>query len=172
MLRRLFPGAIEPSQDAYDTGPLRRHPATRRTRWLWVVPLVAWCVFLFGWVVAHDPGPGLSLSDRGWLTVGLAGLLALLLAEHRRASAGRLARMLAEYTAVALLALLLTSSAHPQAKGAIPPGAKPPQAAQAIDLTAGCPEIARVRAWLECVRQHANAIADRAPTTTTGRDSR
>src|SRR6266542_1945005 len=53
MLSRLFPGAVERFEDDYDTAPLRersyqrsrghlrRHPATRRTRWLWLVPLAA-----------------------------------------------------------------------------------------------------------------------------------
>src|SRR6266699_3163391 len=117
MLRRLFPGAIE-SEDSYDTGPLRwpspgsrplrRHPATRRTRWLWLMPLVAGFLAVLGIVVSHDPGPGLSLSGRGWFTIGLAGLLMVLLAIHR--NTGQLLRALAEYTVVVLLAVLLVTA--------------------------------------------------------------
>src|SRR6266487_4407795 len=98
MLRRLFPGAIQPPRDAYDTGPLRwplpRHPATRRTRWLWLVPLVAGFVAVLGVVISHDPGPGLALSNLGWFTIVLAALLVALLAIHR--NTGHLLRALAE----------------------------------------------------------------------------
>src|SRR6266511_3971897 len=89
MLSRLFPGAVERFEDDYDTAPLRersyqrsrghlrRHPATRRTRWLWLVPLAAGFLTVLGWVLAHEPAPGLALSDRGWLEIGLAGALVL-----------------------------------------------------------------------------------------------
>src|SRR6266540_4258238 len=121
MLSRLFPGAVERFEDDYDTAPLRersyqrsrghlrRHPATRRTRWLWLVPLAAGFLTVLGWVLAHDPAPGLALSDRGWLEIGLAGALVLLLSLHRSDSTWRLVRMLGEYAAVALLTVLLVT---------------------------------------------------------------
>src|SRR6266545_1248967 len=127
MLSRLFPGAVERFEDDYDTAPLRersyqrsrghlrRHPATRRTRWLWLVPLAAGFLTVLGWVLAHDPAPGLALSDRGWLEIGLAGALVLLLSLHRSDSTWRLVRMLGEYAAVALLTVLLVT----------PPGVQP-----------------------------------------------
>jgi hypothetical protein len=171
MLRRLFPGAIQPSRDAYDTGPLRwplpRHPATRRTRWLWLVPLLAGFGAVLGIVVSHDPGPGLALSGRGWFTIALAGLLVALLAIHR--NTGQLLRALAEYTVVVLLAVLLATATGMQQP---PPAAKQPASrAGATAKPAGdaCPSIVRVRDWLTCLwhtSQEASRRAHPTPTTT------
>jgi len=141
-----------------------------RTRWLWLVPLLAGFLTAFGWVVAHDPGPGLHLSNRSWLTLGLAGLLTLLLGKHRVAGPRQLAAMLAQYAAVALLTLLLTTTpaGHPTAKSAAKPAAHPPAQAQALAVGDGCPGIRRLRAWVTCVLQQANDEAKRlSPTTTT-----
>src|SRR6266496_998598 len=150
MLQRLFPGALERA----DTGPLRspltRHPATRRTRWLWTVPLAAGFLTVFGWVAVHDPGPGLSLSDRGWLEVGLAGLLVLLLA-----------------------VLLVTATGMRQTPA---PAAKHPAArAGTAANVAGdaCPSVVQVRDWLACLWQAGQEAARRShPPTTTPRNSR
>jgi len=174
MLQRMFPGALERA----DTGPLRspltRHPATRRTRWLWTVPLAAGFLTVFGWVAVHDPGPGLSLSDRGWLEVGLAGLLVLLLAVHRYDSTWRLVRMLAEYAAVALLAVLLVTATGMRQTPA--PAAKHPAArAGTAANVAGdaCPSVVQVRDWLACLWQAGQEAARRShPPTTTPRNSR
>jgi hypothetical protein len=175
MLRRLFPDALDLSEDDDDTapfrlrrrGPLRRHPATRRTRWLWMVPLAAGLLAVLGWVLAHDPGPGLALSDRGWLQVGLAAALVLLLALHRSDSTGRLLRMLGEYTAVGLLAVLLASPASVQHT---PTPQHPAAQARAAAEVAGdaCPSIVQVRAWLACLWQASQQAArgHHPPTTT------
>jgi hypothetical protein len=177
MLGRRFPGAIQ-SQDAYDTGPLRgafpgawplrRHPATRRTRWLWLVPLLAGLLAVLGIIVSHDPGPGLALSGSGWFTLALAGLLAVLLAIHR--TAGQLLRALAEYLVVALLAVLLVTAAgmrHTPAAAAKQPAARPSTAAKIAGDA--CPSVVQVRDWLACL-WHAGQQAGRRshpPTTTT-----
>src|SRR4029450_863135 len=55
--------------------------------------------------------PATSLSERGLLTIALAALVVVLLTIHRTAGPSRLARAAAEYTAVALLAALLTLTA-------------------------------------------------------------
>lgn len=171
MLRRLFPGAIQPPQDSYDTGPLRwplpRHPATRRTRWLWLVPLVAGFGAVLGIVISHDPGPGVALSGRGWSTIALAGLLVALLAIHR--NTGHLLRALAEYTVVVLLAVLLVSATGTQQTPA--PAKQPAARAGAAAKTAGdaCPSIVQVRDWLACLwhaGQEASRRAHSTPTTT------
>jgi hypothetical protein len=58
---------------------------------------------------AHDdPTPG--LSQRGLVTVALAAAVVVLLTLHRRYGPGPLARALAEYTVVAVLAGLLATS--------------------------------------------------------------
>jgi hypothetical protein len=179
MLQRLFPRVVELSEDDYDTapfrprrrrgrGPLRRHPATRRTRWLWLVPLAAGLLMVLGWVGAHDPGPGLALSGRGWLQVGLAAALVLLLARHRSDSTWRLLRMLGEYAAVALLAVLLASPASVQHTPAPAPRHPTPRAAAEVAGDA-CPSIVQLRAWLSCLWQASQQAArgHRPPTTTT-----
>jgi hypothetical protein len=180
MLERLFPRAVELSEDDHDTapfrplhrrdrGPLRQHPATRRTRWLWGLPLAAGVLAVLGWVLAHDPGPGLALSGRGWLTVGLAALLGVLLAVHRNASrmvrTVRLARVVAEYAVVALLTVLLVTPAGVQH----PPAPRQPAPGTAAEVAGdACPSIVQVRAWLTCLWQ-ASQQASRGhhPTTTT-----
>jgi hypothetical protein len=171
MLHRLFPGALDRSEDAYDTAPfglparghLRRHPATRRTRWLWLVPLAGGLAAVLGWVVAHDPGPGLALSGLGWFTVALAALLAVLLSIHR--GAGRLLRAAAEYVVVALLAVLLvTTSAQHTPPPATHPASRADAAARAADA---CPSIVQLRAWLTCLWNAGQQAARNHPPTTT-----
>jgi hypothetical protein len=157
MLRRPFPGALDLSEDTYDTGPLHRraarwplrpHPAARRTRWLWVVSLVAGFLAVLGWVLVHDPAPGLALSRLGWVKVALAALLAVLLGAHR--AAGQLLRAVAEYVVVALLAVLLVTTASTQAAPA-PPGRPVSRAGAAAKAADACPSIVHVRAWLACL---------------------
>jgi hypothetical protein len=61
-----------------------------------------------GLVLGHDhPAPG--LSTRGLLTLALAALVMVLLTLHRAAGPGPLARAVAEYTVVAVLAGLLVA---------------------------------------------------------------
>ena len=135
-----------------------------RTRWLWVLPLLAGLLVIFGWTVAHDPGPGLALSNRGWLTVGLALLLALLLAKHRAAGGRQLAAALAQYAAVASLTLLLTFAPRAPAKVQARPAPRP--SAQALDLTEGCGSVSLK--WVKCLWDRTGAKARQlSPTTTT-----
>jgi hypothetical protein len=176
MLRRQFPGALDLPEDAYDTGPLRGlvrgplrpHPAARRTRWLWLVPLAGGFVAVLGWVLVHDPAPGLALSQLGWVTVALAALLAVLLGVHR--AAGRLLRAVAEYVVVALLAVLLVTTAGTQAPSAPAhrPASRAGVAARAADT---CPSIVQVRAWLACLWQVGQEAARPSGPTTTLRRS-
>jgi hypothetical protein len=170
MLRRLFPGAIQPPRDAYDTGPLRwplpRHPATRRTRWLWLVPLLAGFGAVVGIIVSHDPGPGVALSGRGWFTIGLAALLVLMLGMRRRD--GQLLRAAMEYVVVfTLAALIATTAGAPQQAQAAPDA----QAQAQAQATGACPSVLQARAWLTCLWHQASAAtkADQqaSPTTTT-----
>ncbi len=137
-----------------------------RTRWLWVLPLLAGLLAVFGWTVAHDPGPGLALSNRGWVTVGLAVLLALLLGRHRAAGSRQLAAALAQYAAVATLTLLLALS--PQAPAKVQARPVPRPSAQALDLTEGCGSVSLH--WVKCLWDRTGAKARQlSPTSTTGR---
>jgi hypothetical protein len=99
-----------------DPGPLPIWAASSLGRWWW--PLTATVGFLavVGYTLAHDPQPG--LSTRSWLTLVLAAVTVVLLTVHRAAS-GRpprapLARALAEYAVVALLAVLLATASNQQ----------------------------------------------------------
>ena len=77
-------------------------------RWLWPTLAVSGFLAVVVYVFAHDdPAPG--LSARGLLTVALAAVVAVLLTIHRRHGPRRLARAVAEYAAVALLAALLAA---------------------------------------------------------------
>ena len=76
-------------------------------RWWWPTLAVAGFLAVAVYVTGHDP----SLSQRGLLTIALAALVVVLLTIHRTAGPSRLARAAAEYTAVALLAALLTLTA-------------------------------------------------------------
>jgi len=76
-------------------------------RWWWPTLAVASFLAVAVYVTGHDPG----LSQRGLLTIALAVLVVVLLTIHRTAGPSRLARAAAEYTAVAVLAALLTLAA-------------------------------------------------------------
>jgi hypothetical protein len=146
--------------------PLMQQPGrlVERTRWLWLVPLVIAFLTVFAWVLAHDPGRGLALSNRGWLTLAVTMLLLVLLGNHRLDGLGHLARMLAEYAVVAALAVLLTTAASTtQSPAQLEARARAQAAARAAGA---CPPVIQTRAWLSCLwRQAANA--DQPPTTTT-----
>jgi hypothetical protein len=96
-----------------DHGPLPLRAAGSVARWWWPTLAIASFLTVAVYVTGHDPG----LSQRGLLSIALAALVVVLLTIHRTAGPGRLARAAAEYTAVALLAALLTLTAA----GAQPP---------------------------------------------------
>jgi hypothetical protein len=87
-----------------DHGPLPLRAAGSLARWWWPTLAVAGFLAVAVYVTGHDPG----LSQRGLGTIALAALVVVLLTIHRTAGPRRLARAAAEYTAVALLAALLT----------------------------------------------------------------
>jgi hypothetical protein len=90
-----------------DHGPLPLRAAGSVARWWWPTLAVASFLAVAVYVTGHDPGP----SQRGLLTIALAALVVVLLTIHRTAGPSRLARATAEYTAVALLAAMLTLAA-------------------------------------------------------------
>jgi hypothetical protein len=75
-------------------------------RWLWPTLAIGGFLVVVGFVLRHDhPAPG--LSQRGLLTIVLAALVVVLLTFHRAAGPGPLARALAEYAVVFVLAVLV-----------------------------------------------------------------
>jgi hypothetical protein len=162
MVRRSVPG--------WELGfPPMPHPSqyAERTRWLWLLPLAGGFLAVVGWVLAHDPSPGLALSHRGWLTILAAAAVVLLLAVHRNDSLARLLRAAAEYAVAATLAVLLTTTAttdHGRASAA--PNTRTPRAA--------CPSVLQTRAWLACLWHQANKTTtpNPLPPTTTRKDHR
>jgi hypothetical protein len=90
-----------------DHGPPPLRAAGSVARWWWPTLAVAGFGAVVVYVTGHDPGP----SQRGLLTIALTALVVVLLTLHRTAAPSRLARAAAEYTAVALLAALLTLTA-------------------------------------------------------------
>jgi hypothetical protein len=90
-----------------DHSPLPLRAAGSVARWWWPTLAVAGFLAVAVYVTGHDP----SLSQRGLLTIALAALVVVLLTIHRTAGPSCLARAAAEYTAVALLAALLTLTA-------------------------------------------------------------
>jgi hypothetical protein len=91
-----------------DPGPRPLQVARSLGRWWWPTLTVTGFLAILAYVVDHDPStPGLSY--RGLLTVALAATVVALLTIHRRYGPRWLARALAEYATVALLATLLTA---------------------------------------------------------------
>jgi hypothetical protein len=136
-----------------------------RTRWLWLVPLIGSFLAVTGWVASHDPGPGLALTNRGWLTILAAALVLVLLTIHRGDGIGHLLRMLAEYAVVFALAVLVTLAATTaNSPVEIQARAQAQAHAEAQARAAGaCPPVVQVRAWLSCLWDQASG----PPTTTT-----
>jgi hypothetical protein len=95
-----------------DPGPLPLRAGGLLARWWWPISAIVGFLAVVAYVFAHDRQPG--LSNRGWLTVVLAAVVVLLLTIHRASRGGPprapLARAVAEYTVVALLAALLATA--------------------------------------------------------------
>jgi hypothetical protein len=78
-------------------------------RWLWFTVAVGGFLLVTGFTFAHDdPTPGLSV--RGLVTITLAAAVVVLLTIRRTAGPGPLARAMAEYTVVFLLAALVATT--------------------------------------------------------------
>jgi hypothetical protein len=88
-------------RSAYDAAPLATRRPARRPR---LLALVAVFLVVVAWLT------GQLTATRGWLMVALAWLLVLALTGHRDAGGARhLLRMLGEYAAIAVLAVLLVT---------------------------------------------------------------
>jgi hypothetical protein len=92
-----------------DDGPAPLHAARSVGRWLWPTLAVAGFGAVASFVLRYDdPAPG--LSQRGLGTIALAALVVVLLTIRRAGGPGPLARALAEYAVVALLAVLVATT--------------------------------------------------------------
>ena len=147
----------------WDDRPLP--PRFELRRFIWPAVTGLGYLTVLGYVLGHDdPQPG--LSDRGWLTLFLAALLLVLLSVHRARGPRPLARALAEYAVVALLAVLLATASA----GSQPPAKHPSKASAAGQHR---PTVERVLTgmgdWLGRWRRWANQEANRdsTPPTTT-----
>jgi hypothetical protein len=100
-----------------DPRPLRM--ARSVGRWWWPILALGGFLAVTSFVLGHDdPAPG--LSTRGLLTVALAAAVVALLTLHRRYGPGPLARALAEYAVVFLLAVLVATTGVPLDEPAAP----------------------------------------------------
>ena len=144
-----------------DHGPLPLRAAGSVARWWWPTLAVAGFLAVAVYVTGHDP----SLSQRGLLTIALAALVVVLLTIHRSAGPSRLARAVAEYTAVALLATLLTLTAAGTQQLATPTakGKAKPAATASADASENRPWVLRVAAGvIRAVTRAVRAVAGAA----------
>jgi hypothetical protein len=136
MRRRRYAPVVPTAPPLRAAGPLGR--------WAWPLLAVGGFLALVGYVLDHDPARR-GLTDRGLLTVALAAVVVAVLTVRRGAGARALLRTLAEYAAVAVLAVsLVTLGAHHPAP-APEPKAKPDQRA-GLAVVVEAP--GNVRDWL------------------------
>jgi hypothetical protein len=118
-----------------------------------------------GFVLRHDdPAPG--LSGRGLLTVTLAAAVVGLLTVHRRYGPRPLARALAEYAVVFVLAVLVATTGVPLDQPPATNG-KPASSKQASATSDQRPALVKsidgLRDWLSEWRSWARTQRDRRP---------
>jgi hypothetical protein len=143
-----------------DPGPRPLHAARSLRRWWWPILTVAGFLAVVVQVLDHDdPAPG--LSGPSLVTIALAATVVMLLTVHRRYGPGPLARAVAEYTVVALLATLFAAPGVGLDQPADP--AQPTKAGQAkakpqAQVTAGDDQPAVIRAGAKLVRAGAKVV--------------
>jgi hypothetical protein len=93
-----------------DPNPLPFPAARSLRRWWWPTLAVAGFLAVVSLVLGREDRAA-GLSGRGLLTIALAAAVVILLTIHRRSGPRPLARALAEYATVAVLAALLAASA-------------------------------------------------------------
>ena len=142
-----------------DPGPVPLQAARNVGRWLWPTLAVGGFLAVTGFVVSHDdPTPG--LSGRGLVTVALAAAVVGLLTLHRRYGPRPLARALAEYAVVFLLAMLVATTGVPLDEPAAPTS----QASTVPDQRPALVKtIDRFGDWLSEWRAWARTQRDRRP---------
>jgi hypothetical protein len=152
MLRQLGWG------EDYTGPPLSRRPRAGRWR---LFAVIALCVLVVGFLA------GLTGTTGGLVALGLAVLLVMLLGAHH-ASGGqrRLARAIAEYTAVVVLVALLAAHYGPHPASTRHQARPGPAVAAPHRPRPGavCPAPSHVRAWITCI-WHAAMDSPTPPTT-------
>jgi hypothetical protein len=175
-----------------DHGPLPLRAANSIARWWWPILALAGFAAVTGLVLGHEH-PARGLSTRGLVTIALAALVVVLLTLHRAAEPGMLARAVAEYAVVAVLAGLLVadlgqpissptgSAATTEARQATKakpnleagqdrPGVLQVAAGVARAVTTAIRAVTGAAGWLVDLWRQADAKADRpsrSPSTTT-----
>jgi len=156
-------------RSAYDTVPLATRRPARRPR---LLALVAAFLVVVAWLT------GQLTATRGWLMVALAWLLVVALTGHRDAGGARhLLRMLGEYAAIAVLAVLLVTGTGiakptlPHSPGRTAAGATQlcPAAVQGVAGSA-CDFLAHI--WHAARQAKKRATTPPTTTTPTGRNRR
>jgi hypothetical protein len=141
-----------------DDGPLALRTAGQLGRWWWPTLAVAGFLTVVAYVLGHEDPAAPGLSTRGLLTIALAATVLVLLTARRAAGPGPLARAVAEYTLVALLAGLLATTGHTDPAGqgghATPAGKADP----APNATAGGDPPAVLQAVTKALRAGAAVI--------------
>jgi hypothetical protein len=144
-----------------DHGPRPLHAARSLRRWWWPTVTVAGFLAVVVQVLDHDdPAPG--LSGPALVTIALAAAVVALLTIHRRYGPRPLARALAEYTVVALLATLLAAPGvglDRPADSAPPTKAGQAKAKPQAEAAAGDEQPAVIRAGAKVVRTMARAAS-------------
>jgi hypothetical protein len=142
-----------------DPGPRPLHAARSLRRWWWPILTVGGFLAVVVQVLDHDdPAPG--LSGPALVTIALAAAVVALLTIRRRYGPGPLARAVAEYTVVALLATLLAAPGVGLDQPADP--AQPTKAGQAkpqAEAEAGDNQPAVIRAGAKVVRAVTSAAS-------------
>jgi hypothetical protein len=134
-------------------------------RWLWPTLAVSGFLAVVAYTFAHDD-PAAGLSHRGLCTIALAAVVVILLTLHRRYGLGPLARALAEYAVVAVLAGLLAAAGaganqpaadHPTPAKADQAKAKP-EATPKTEAAAGDDRPAVIQAAAKVIRAVTGAV--------------
>jgi hypothetical protein len=137
-----------------DPNPLPFQAARSLRRWWWPTLAVAGFLVVVTLVLGREDR-AVGLSGRGLLTIALAAAVVILLTIHRRSGPRPLARALAEYATVALLATLLTA---PGAGIDQQPANHPASGPARAQATAGDDQSAVLRAVTKLLRAGAALI--------------
>jgi hypothetical protein len=149
-----------------DPSPLPLQTARSVGRWLWFTVAVGGFLLVTAFVFAHDD-PAWGLSVRGLLTIALAAAVVVLLTIRRTAGPGPLARAMAEYAVVFLLAVLIATTGisvdQPAASGGRTASAASDQRPALVKTIDGFRH--RLNQWREWARKESDRRAQSSSAT-------